>query len=772
MPLYRVILPLPLEAPLLYASSEELPPGSRVIVPVKKRRLVGLVFERFQGDPPAHTEIREVERVLDREPLLSEELLRFLQWCWRYYVCPPGEVIRQAFPPGFFREIRKRLRLSRKGREALKAGELPAWLSYFERPRSRKNLTRLREQISPSEIKSLLKQEFLEEIEDLAGLNPPLEPWVEFLGKEPASEIERFLSEKGRWPKRFLEEAFGPRAVRELLKSERARLVELPRLRKGPVFESLEAPQPNEEQRLAIQEINRALGQGFQPFLLHGVTGSGKTLVYLEVAARALALGRSVLILVPEIALTPYVETHFVARFGSQVAVLHSALSSGARAAEWFRVARGEARVVVGARSAVFAPLRNLGLVIVDEEHEGAYKQSEGLRYQARDLALLRGKLSGAVVILGSATPSVKSYFLARTGRYRLLTLRKRPSGRRLPEIQIVRLRYPGEIFSPELLSGIRETLARGHQVLLFLNRRGYAPAAFCRDCGEALQCPNCTLTLTYHRSRGILLCHHCGFEQPAFPVCPHCEGTRFRLVGAGTERLEAELSRHFPDAGVGRLDRDTVTSEKRLFELLRALRRGDIQILVGTQMVAQGHDLPGVALVGIIWAEGGLHLPDFRAAERTFQLLVQVAGRAGRGTLPGKVILQTRLPDHYAIRTAIDQDYEGFYQEEIARRKLLGFPPFSRLVLLLFSSLKAERAEEAARRSADFLRKFGKTEIFGPVPAPLYRLANRYRWQVLLKAEKASFLDEVLVAFMAERQRLVPSGVRLTLDRDPEELL
>ncbi len=772
MPLYRVVLPLPLEAPLLYASAEDLSPGVRVIVPVKKRRLVGLVWERFSGSPPEQTTLREIERVLDPKPLLDEELLRFLEWCWRYYLCPPGEMVRQAFPPGLFREIRSRLKLSKEGRRALREGKLPDWASYFERPRSRKALSRSGRKIPLTEVEDLLERGFLEEVDDLTGLSPPLEPWVEFRGDDPRSEIERFLREKGRWPRRFLEETFGSRAVRELLGSGRARVVELPRLRKGPVFESLETPQPNEEQERTIQEITRALGRGFHPFLLHGVTGSGKTLVYLEVATRALALGRSVLVLVPEIALTPYVETHFVARFGSRVAVLHSALSPGARSSEWFRVARGEAQVVVGARSAVFAPLRNPGLIIVDEEHEGAYKQSEGLRYQARDLALVRGKLSGAVVVLGSATPSVKSYFLARAGRYRLLTLQKRPSGRTLPEIQIVPLKHPGEILTPELLSGIKETLSRGHQVLLFLNRRGYAPVVFCRDCGKPLECPNCSLTLTYHRARGSLLCHHCGFERPAFPVCPHCQGTQFRLVGAGTERLEAELARHFPGAGLGRLDRDTVTSERRLFELLRALRRGEIQILVGTQMVAQGHDLPGVALVGIIWAEGGLHLPDFRAAERTFQLLVQVAGRAGRGSLPGRVILQTRLPDHYAIRTAIAQDYEGFYREEIARRKELGFPPFCRLALLTFSSLKADKAETSARKGADFLRNLGKTEVLGPVPAPLYRLAGRYRWQVLLKSERASSLEQALRAFLSEKNRLLPSQVRLTLDRDPEELL
>ncbi|MBX6423511.1 primosomal protein N' [Thermosulfurimonas sp. F29] len=770
MPLYSVVVPLPLKNLLLYESSEELPRGIRVIVPVKKRRTVGLIFEKNEGPPPPETEIRKVEEVLDPEPLFPGELLEFLRWCWNYYRCPPGEVVRQAFPPGLFREIRPRVRLSLKGRRALESGEVPESLRYFLRPRSRRAIPR--RGFSRAEVERWLAAGILEEVDDLSGLEPPLETWVEKNFVEPENDLERFLADRGRWPLRFLRERFGVEEVKVLLRRGRGRKVRLPRLRRGPVFESLEPPVPNEEQKRALDEIRGVLGRGFQPFLLHGVTGSGKTLVYLEAAARTLELGRSVLVLVPEIALTPYVETHFVARFGERVAVLHSGLSPRARSAEWFRVARGEARVVVGARSAVFAPLKDLGLIVVDEEHEGAYKQSEGLRYQARDLALLRGKLAGAVVILGSATPSVKSYFLARSGRYRLLTLTERPGGRNLPKIEVVPLKRPGEILTPPLLAAMRETLSRGHQVLLFLNRRGYAPVAFCRDCGEALGCPNCTLTLTYHRSRGGLLCHHCGHEAPAFPVCPRCGGTEFRLVGAGTERVEETLAKHFPGIGVARLDRDTITSEKKLYELLKGLRRGEIRILVGTQMVAQGHDLPGVALVGILWAEGGLHLPDFRAAERTFQLLVQVAGRAGRGSVPGRVILQTRLPEHYVIRAALAQDYEKFYRQEIVARKRLGFPPFARLVLLVFSAVRAERAEEAARRCAEHLRNGAEAEVLGPVPAPLYRLAGRYRWQVLLRSAKNSVLERALEVLYRQEKNLLPPGVRLTLDRDPEELL
>ncbi|OAQ21164.1 replication restart helicase PriA [Thermosulfurimonas dismutans] len=769
---YEIVLPLPLYTPLIYASSKEIPCGVRVLVPVRGRRCVGLVFRRWPEGESPDFQVREIEEIVDDEPLLPADLLEFLAWCWEYYLHPPGEVVRSAFPPGFFREIKKKYVLTAEGKRLLSEGALPGWAEHLKRPRTLKNLIARAGRDLSRELDVLVERGLVKETEDLSGLKPPFEPWLEYLAEEVSSPIEEFLKEKGRWPKRFLEESFGKEPVKKLVSSGRVRLIELPRMRRGVVLDSGEPPVPNLEQTKAVEAIKEALDKGFEVFLLHGITGSGKTLVYLYAAEAALRRGKSVLILVPEIALTPYVETHFVSRFGTQVAILHSALPPRARAAEWFRVARGEARVVVGTRSALFAPLRDLGLIVVDEEHESSYKQMEGLRYQARDMALMRGKLAEASVVLGSATPSVKSYYLAKTGKYRLLTLTQRPKGKTLPEIEVVGLKRPGELFTERLLSAINETLSQGQQVLLFLNRRGYAPIVFCKDCGEPLMCPNCTLSLTYYRSQGRLLCHHCGFERPAFPLCPHCEGKEFRLVGFGTERVEAEIMRIFPSSRVARLDRETVTSERKLLELIRRLKRGEIDILVGTQMVAQGHDLPGVSLVGVLWAEGGLHFPDFRAAERTFQLLVQVAGRAGRGRVPGRVILQTRMRDHYAISAALKQDYEAFFEEDLKRRKTLRFPPFSRLALLIFSALKSEKAESAAHKAREFLSAFKNTEVLGPVPAPLFRLSARYRWQLLLKAETVGGLDRALKAFWQARDSLIPAGVRLTLDRDPEELL
>ncbi|RUM88530.1 MAG: primosomal protein N' [Thermodesulfatator sp.] len=751
---------------MTYASETRLTPGVRVLVPVKTRRMVGVVVEEVPA-PSGPWEIREVEEILDEVPLIPEELLRFLRWCQEYYLASPGEIFRRAFPPGFFREIRKRYHLTQAGRKALAQGLAPDSLSWFRRPRS---LRAVRRRFSVQELEEWMAQGWLEECPDLSGLKPAEELWIEFTGEEPKNPLERFLAERGRWPRRFLEEIFGSQAVKALFREERARGVRLPRMRRGPVVEGGERPSPTREQLSALREIQRALLRGFEVFLLHGVTGSGKTLVYVEAAARVLKEGRSVLVLVPEIALTPYVETHFVAAFGQKVAVLHSALSPGARTGEWLRVARGEARIVVGTRLALFAPLQNLGLIVVDEEHDPSYKQTEGVPYQARDLALMRGQLAGVPVILGSATPSVKSYYFALRGRYRYLRLTARPSGRRLPKVELVRLTGP-EIFSPRLREALAETLSRGEQALLFLNRRGYAPAVYCQECGEVLSCPHCSLTLTYHRSQGLLLCHFCGHELRAFPLCPSCQGTEFRLSGIGTEKVEEELRRLFPQATVARLDRDTVTSEKRLCALLKRLRRGEIQILVGTQMVAQGHDLPGVTLVGILLAEGGLHLPDYRAAERTFQLLVQVAGRAGRGKLPGRVILQTRLVQHYALQAALRQNYRTFFEEELIRRRTFGFPPFKRLCLLLVTSTREERAREGAERTAEFFRKWPELEVLGPTPAPFSRLAGRFRWQVLLRTEKASTLDQPLRRFLEEKPRW-SSGLKITLDRDPEELL
>ena len=550
-----------------------------------------------------------------------------------------------------------------------------------------------------------------------------------------------------------------------------------------PVF-----PRPaclTDEQENALAQLLPAIRQHrFAPFLLHGVTGSGKTEVYLQAASVALAESRSVLVLVPEIALAAHLEGQFLARFGERVALLHSGLSAGERFDQWTRLLRGQAAVVIGARSAVFAPLQDPGLIIVDEEHDGAFKQEEGLRYQARDLAVLRASQVGATVILGSATPSIISYQHAVSGKYQLLNLTKRVEDRSLPAVKIVDLRAINTVsgqpplFANELVSGLRDNLARGEQSLIFLNRRGYASLMFCRACGQAIQCKHCQVSLTVHKGRGELLCHYCGHTVRSGALCPNCQSDELIEVGFGTERLEAELRKLFPHARLARLDRDTCANRKDYLAVLRAMHEHQIDIMLGTQIIAKGHHFPLVTLVGIIWADAGLGMPDFRAGERTFQLISQVSGRAGRGEQPGRVIIQTLQPDHYSITLAREHDYLGLFNREIALRKKHGFPPYSRLINLRIEGENEDAVQDAARHLAHcakgLCRNGGRrVEILGPAPAPLARLRGRYRWQFLLKGDDLESLHALAGHLLHEK----PAGdglrgVRISVDVDPENML
>jgi primosomal protein N' (replication factor Y) len=531
------------------------------------------------------------------------------------------------------------------------------------------------------------------------------------------------------------------------------------------------------EQQAAVEQIGKALkASTFHPFLLHGVTGSGKTEVYLRAVEQSLALGKGAVILVPEISLTPQLVGRFHKRLDREMALLHSGLTPGERYDQWRRVSKGEVQVVIGARSAIFAPCRDLGLIIVDEEHDTSYKQEEGVRYNARDLAVVRAQKQGAVVILGSATPSFESFYNAQQGRYQTLHLPKRVGGGVLPTVEIVDLRKedPG-LFSHPLRDALAQNLATGRQSLLFLNRRGFSHAAICADCGAAFTCRRCSVTLTFHARRKALLCHYCGYHLPAFQICQLCGGGKIRLLGVGTEKVEEEVRRLFPRARVARMDSDVMTQRGAEGRLLCALEQGEIDILVGTQMIVKGHDFPRITLVGIITADVTLHLPELRAAERCFQLISQAAGRAGRGGHPGRVIIQTFLPEHYAIQRAKGHDFVGFYEAEMKTREALSFPPLTRMVNIRVSSASARAAEQGIERLAKKGHELLKTlrhavEILGPSPAPLYRIRGRYRWQLLLKGERVALLQHLSRSLIQEGKVL--KGARVEVDVDPLTLL
>jgi primosomal protein N' (replication factor Y) len=538
-------------------------------------------------------------------------------------------------------------------------------------------------------------------------------------------------------------------------------------------------------QRSAVAEIAAALARGDpHTFLLHGITGSGKTEVFLAAAEHALAARRDVIMLVPEIALTHQLVERVRGRFGAGVAVLHSGLGPRERWAEWRRIRRGEGRVVVGARSAVFAPIPRLGLVVVDEEHDPAYKQEEGVRYNARDLAVVRGRLERAVTVLASATPSAETYQAALDGRHLLLRLPERPTAHALPPVEIVDLRadrgarHDSRILSGELRRALEANLGSGGQTLVFLNRRGFAVYLQCAACGAALSCPQCSVTLAWHRAAGALLCHHCQYRRRPPPACPQCAATSLEAFGVGTEQIEGALRACYPLAAVGRLDRDAAQRPGAQRRILRAWRAGETDILVGTQMVSKGHDVPGVTLVAVLLADLSLNVPDFRAAERTLQILVQVAGRAGRGERPGRVLVQTFRPGHPSLVAAAHHDYTGFMAGELARRKALGYPPFARLVNVRLEGRDATAVERAARDLAKALRRqagdlgLEEATVLGPAPPPLERVRGRYRWQVLLRSADVRRLRALARAARGAEGAARRAAIRLVIDVDPYSML
>jgi len=776
--------------------------GARVLVPFKNRRATGYVLG--PGEAPAGVDLLPVEDVLDPAPLLPATMIPWLRWMADYYLHPLGEVIRTALPGGLTDADISIWHLTETGAAALAGGQIEApqreVLEALQRQpaRTRSLRRRLKAPGLTRHLGALARLGWIERRQTLVrgATRPKNERFVRLAEGMPPSAVgpkaaARLLPilENGDAVSMADLRAKIPNAARlvsRLAARGQVTVEERPVFR-DPFGEPVRPDAPlrlNTDQQRAADAIVSRLGGGFATFLLAGVTGSGKTEIYLQAAAEAVRRGLNVLVLAPEIALIAQLEHRFRARFGAQVALLHSGLSAGERYDQWRRIVAGETRVAIGARSAVFAPFPATGLIIVDEEHDGAFKQETGLHYNARDMAILRGRYDRAVVLLGSATPSMAALHAAAAGRYQRLDLPERIESRPLPSVEIIDLRADRDkrgvrrFLSAPLLAAMQETLDRGQQVLLFLNRRGFAAFPVCAACGEALRCRRCAISLTLHQSRRAYQCHYCGDCQPADIRCPHCGADKIRPLGLGTEKLETLVQGVFPQARVARMDRDTVGRRKQLLTMLRQLREGAIDVLVGTQMVAKGHDFPGITLVGIVCADQTLNFPDFRAGERTFQLLAQVAGRAGRGASPGRVLLQTFNPDHFSIRAACAQDPDLFYRQEMALRQALAYPPATRLALVRLAGRDPERTTAAARRLGEVCRQQaagmgGGVEVLGPAPAPIEKIAGRHRWQILIKDADVQRLRRLLGRVQAEALGARrPRDVQVVIDVDPQSML
>jgi primosomal protein N' (replication factor Y) len=801
-PLYcDVSLPVPLDQSFTYCLPETLrhrvQPGCRVLAPFGTRTLTGLVLNTHT-DPPTGA-VREILRLLDEEPALDGELLQLGKWIADFYCAPLGETLRAMTP--LAGEIRrgKVYSLTKSGRDVARQLHLgsdeandpaaTALRMLDARPLSASYLKQ-KVQNGAAVLKSLEKKGFVE-AEDVAAERDPLRASAERLRIEFVARAEK-LPKAERELLSYLElhpgshnlgevEALVTKAstaARALARKQLVRLtVEAMAENHGPI----RTPHAlNPQQQAAFDCIRAALDRKqYRTFLLQGVTGSGKTEVYLNAIEAALALGRSALMLVPEIGLTPAVAGQFYQRFPKRVAILHSAFNDNERAQEWRRIRSGEAAVVVATRSGVFAPVSNLGLIIVDEEHDQSYKQQETPRYHGRDVAVMRAHHAGAVVVLGSATPSLESRYNTESGKYTLLELPQRIERRPMPQVELIDMRQEfletrkHATFSRALIDAVTARLANGEQSMLLLNRRGFSSFVACRACGERVECANCSVTLTYHRRDRRMLCHYCNYSERVPERCPKCDSEYIQFMGLGSERVEAELNGAFPKARIARLDRDAINGKRDYEIILAGFRDGDYDILVGTQMIAKGHDIPNVTLVGIVSADVGLGLPDFRAAERTFQLLTQAGGRAGRGETPGIVLIQTINPDHYAIQCAAAQDYQAFYEKEIHFRRALNYPPFAALANII---IQGRDEEEALSRSAALGRLLQPApegiRVMGPAAAAMARIKNEYRFQMLLKAATRKRLNQVLgdLRRFAAAEKWNPTS--LIIDVDPMTLL
>ncbi len=732
----EVAVPLPIDRLFTYRvpSGQEARAlvGVRALVPFGKRKVTGLITALADGSSLGDREAREVLSFLDEEPYVSTAHLAFLTTAARECLAPLGEMLRAALPGG----------LPRRKAPASSRTETV----YRAANGSRESLTPKQQRVYAAVLEA---------------------------GEISSADLSALVRGGGDVARRLAAKGILTGAARR----------KSPGLSASPLPDGSGelVPTPHQEAALAQTGIALASG-GFAAFVLHGITGSGKTEVYLRAVEQARLTGRQTVYLIPEIALTPQLLGRVRARFGEGAAVLHSGLPPAERAHQWRRIREGEVFLCIGARSAVFSPFPSPGLLIVDEEHDPAYKQEEGIRYQARDLAVMRAKMEGAVVLLGSATPSAEAIRLTRTGEAKLLSLPERIGTRPLPEISVVDLRIQAarrgadRYFSSELEDAVEETLARGEKAMLFLNRRGYAPALTCLDCGTTVQCRNCQVSLTFHKQDGVLLCHYCNAKASPPERCGGCGGHKVAQVGIGTERLVAWAARRWKDARVARLDSDLGRKRGAYEEILSRMQTGEVDILVGTQLIAKGHDFPEVTFVGVLFADLSLSFPDFRSAERTFQILTQVAGRAGRGDRPGRVIVQTLSPEHVCVRKAAEHDFQGFMEAELGEREALDYPPFGRMLLLRFFGPKQGRVQEAADTVAETIsRPLSEAGIrmLGPAPAPIAFVKKKYRFQILLKMPPRFPVGDFFPDLLRPMRDLAKkAGVRMEVDVDPYNLM
>jgi len=808
-PYINVAVALPVNNTYVYKVPDHLNyaavPGMRVLVPFGRRRITGYILG-FQKDSGGY-QAKNILDLPDEVPLFHPSMIPLFEWISHYYIHPLGEVIKTGLPVGLNRYDVSVLSITPEGENALatntltpreceilqtlkEKGSLP--LKGFTSAKNStgihalvKKMTARGVVVLSSKLKKdqihMKKEAFFRHVQGVPAtvkLSVKRQLLLDLVARDgeiALSELKKEIPTAPKLAKILETQGYIQRFERQVFRDPLGE----------PVIPDI-PPTLTDEQQMVVDQVQEKMDQGFHSYLLSGVTGSGKTEVYMRLVSLAEEKGKGAIVLVPEISLITQTERRFRARFGNRIAVLHSKLTKGELLDQWHRILKGDVSIVIGARSAIFAPLKSIGIIIVDEEHDSSYKQESGLRYNARDIAVVRGKFCDIPVVLGSATPSMQSYYNACQGKFTELKLKNRVNQRPLPKIHMVDLkkykdfRGTEKIITPELSREIHLCLTRGEQTLIFLNRRGFATFPVCESCGETIKCQFCDVTMTLHKDADEYRCHLCGFATTIFKKCTHCGASRVKPLGFGTEKIEAMLKVMFPEARVARLDQDTGSKKGATINILKQVQNRTIDIIVGTQMLAKGHDFPAITLVGIICADMSLNFPDFRSGERTFQLLAQVAGRAGRGDLPGKVIMQTYTPDHFSIEASKNQDFIEFYTQEFPFRQALSYPPVSRIIQLKMSGINKDKVEKHALMVGQLCQSLIQEKVppshaiqmLGPIEAGIPKIALRFRWQLLIKSPSATVLNQLITRMISDKKAFASKDVKVSIDVDPYFML